>query len=353
MKKGFTLVEVLAVIVILGLLVVIISPVVNNLLGDSEDALYDKQVDSIVKATKKYMVEHSELLPENSDSKAIYINDLIDNGVIDKDKVINPKTKEEMNGCVVVSYNHEFNQYEYNYKDSCTITITFDPEGGSVSTTSKEVMIGKPYGELPTPTRDGYVFKGWRGKNMLNLHGRTLQTLDGGYANTAKRNFTGNGIYFSISANNYYTSSSNPIYNIDVEENNISHVTRGSGNYGYGIGVDIVILPNKTYTISCSPESQVVNRYGIFKKDGTFIKFAYGKPSVTFDSGEEAYWLLYVNSKDTSGQYDDGDTITNYNIQIEEGEVATSYEPYQEFTSDTIVDKGSNYVMHAIWEVAS
>ena len=54
MKKGFTLVEVLAVIVILGLLVAIISPVVNNLLGDSEDALYDKQINNLKKSNEIY-----------------------------------------------------------------------------------------------------------------------------------------------------------------------------------------------------------------------------------------------------------------------------------------------------------
>ena len=98
-RKGFTLVEVLAVVVLLGLLVAIIVPVVNNLLGDSEEALYNKQVDSIVFASKKYIVEHSELLPDEGGVNSIGITQLIDEGVIDKGNVINPKTKEQMNGC--------------------------------------------------------------------------------------------------------------------------------------------------------------------------------------------------------------------------------------------------------------
>ena len=347
MKKGFTLVEVLAVIVILGLLVVIISPVVNNLLGDSEDALYDKQVDSIVKATKKYMVEHSELLPENSDSKAIYINDLINKGVIDKDKVINPKTKEEMNGCVVVSYNHEFNQYEYNYKDSCTITITFDPEGGSVSTTSKEVMIGKPYGELPTPTRDGYVFKGWRGKNMLKLAGRSERNPGGSFYNTSKRNFTGNGIYKGITSNNYYLETNVVGYEIDDLNNVIKVTSKGSG---YGVGFDLKVTPNTQYTVSSTSPCNI--RLGQYQEDGTFITWnsataSQFKLNETFTTSNDTYWLLFTAATAAAN------SIEYTNVQIEKGEVATSYEPYQEFSSDTIVNKSSNYVMHAIWEVAS
>ena len=329
MKKGFTLVEVLAVIVILGLLVVIISPVVNNLLGDSEDALYDKQVDSIVKATKKYMVEHSELLPENSDSKAIYINDLIDNGVIDKDKVINPKTKEEMNGCVVVSYNHEFNQYEYNYKDSCTITITFDPEGGSVSTTSKEVMIGKPYGELPTPTRDGYRFLGWSGKNMLSKD----NTTNDNNANHTYIAFQDNSIIFDAS---------------NVEGNSMSWIY-------------LMIYKDKTRVLDGYKKTNVLGFYSnvldsndqyqfnrIVMKINTSKADAYMRIKNVFDENKKYTISFNVDELD----FDHARAVIS-NLQLEEGEVATEYEPFKQYSSDTIVDKGSDYVMHAIWEVAS
>lgn len=39
--------------------------------------------------------------------------------------------------------------------------VTFDPNGGTVSTKSKVVEYGSIYGALPTPTRDGYSFLGW------------------------------------------------------------------------------------------------------------------------------------------------------------------------------------------------
>ena len=40
-------------------------------------------------------------------------------------------------------------------------TITFEPNGGSVSGTSRVVTYGEAYGVLPEPTRDGYGFNGW------------------------------------------------------------------------------------------------------------------------------------------------------------------------------------------------
>ncbi|MGF6989667.1 putative repeat protein (TIGR02543 family) [Lachnospiraceae bacterium PM6-15] len=40
-------------------------------------------------------------------------------------------------------------------------TVTFNPNGGTVATSTKEVAKGLTYGTLPTPTRSGYTFKGW------------------------------------------------------------------------------------------------------------------------------------------------------------------------------------------------
>jgi len=41
------------------------------------------------------------------------------------------------------------------------ITVTFDPQGGSVSPTTKVVSQGGTYGTLPTPMRSGFTFEGW------------------------------------------------------------------------------------------------------------------------------------------------------------------------------------------------
>ena len=40
-------------------------------------------------------------------------------------------------------------------------TVTFNSNGGSVNSTSKTVINGKTYDDLPTPTRSGYTFDGW------------------------------------------------------------------------------------------------------------------------------------------------------------------------------------------------
>ena len=39
--------------------------------------------------------------------------------------------------------------------------VSFDANGGSVSTISKNAIFGSAYGELPVPTKTGYTFTGW------------------------------------------------------------------------------------------------------------------------------------------------------------------------------------------------
>ena len=61
-------------------------------------------------------------------------------------------------------------------------TITFNANGGSVSTTTKSVTYGQTYTDLPTPTRAGYEFKGWyksfSGTNDLINYGREYMYTD-------------------------------------------------------------------------------------------------------------------------------------------------------------------------------
>lgn len=47
------------------------------------------------------------------------------------------------------------------YFAQSSYTITFDANGGTVTTASKIVTNGNTYGDLPTPTRSGYSFDGW------------------------------------------------------------------------------------------------------------------------------------------------------------------------------------------------
>lgn len=49
----------------------------------------------------------------------------------------------------------------YAVWDAKSYVVTFNPQGGEVTPTSKDVVYNKEYGQLPTPTKQGYRFGGW------------------------------------------------------------------------------------------------------------------------------------------------------------------------------------------------
>jgi len=122
MKKGFTLVELLGVIAILGIIGIIAFPVVNSTIKESKQDSYNAQVALIEEAAQKWSVKNVEHLPETGDVLYIKLNDLITGGFIVKTnngKLINPLDNSEMTGCVKVIYLDEYNQYSYEYSEIC------------------------------------------------------------------------------------------------------------------------------------------------------------------------------------------------------------------------------------------
>ncbi len=118
--KGFTLVELLAVIVILGIISAIVAANITGVFGNSKTSLSDTQKSSILSAAKKYVIYNQSGLPldSNSSPKIITLSELASAGYIDSDTVIDPKTKKAIDGCVEVSYNDGTEQYNYKFKTS-------------------------------------------------------------------------------------------------------------------------------------------------------------------------------------------------------------------------------------------
>ncbi|MGN0798020.1 MAG: LamG-like jellyroll fold domain-containing protein [Christensenellales bacterium] len=70
--------------------------------------------------------------------------------------------------------------------------VSFDPNGGAVSTNSKIVKIGDSYGDLPVPTREGYTFGGWVNQGILPEEQSLIeQTVFTGKSLINKTTFTG------------------------------------------------------------------------------------------------------------------------------------------------------------------
>ena len=114
-KKGFTLVELLAVIVIILLLITIIAPKVFNQLNSAGNVTQTEQIKSLINVAKIY-VQKNNIDIDNNDYEIITIENIKNSGLINKNTVLDPKTKEELTGCIKVTNGN--NKYIYEYKEA-------------------------------------------------------------------------------------------------------------------------------------------------------------------------------------------------------------------------------------------
>lgn len=117
--KGFTLVELLAVIIILGIVISIATPIVINVIDSSSEKLYEEQVQLIENTTEKWVIEHTgEVEREESFSRCVSIEELQNGGYISAADVKNPKTGEKMSGGVRITYDVDHKQFKYEYEET-------------------------------------------------------------------------------------------------------------------------------------------------------------------------------------------------------------------------------------------
>lgn len=84
-KKGFTLIELIAVITLLALIVLVTVPVIINTLSNSEQKEYEDFEKLVINATELYVEQNRELFPalnQVSGSVTIDANTLISEGYL-------------------------------------------------------------------------------------------------------------------------------------------------------------------------------------------------------------------------------------------------------------------------------
>ena len=113
MKKGFTMIELLGVIVILAILLTVTFTSVSVIIKDSRNSVYKKQLNSILNAAYDWSLKHPNTLPKNKGEKTyIPLLQLQRSGYVDE--FINPKTKEKYPLDLIISIEYTGGNYRYN-----------------------------------------------------------------------------------------------------------------------------------------------------------------------------------------------------------------------------------------------
>ena len=149
-KRGFTLVELLAVIVILSLILTLSVPSLIGALKNNKEQALEKINELIILAAKDYVVDYHLTTPRD-----ISLSELCKNYL--DCPIINPVTNEEMNISVRVDVNKN-----YTIMNNQLIELKVVLNGGKLS---KDISGGyAPNTEiiLENPTRENYGFAGWK-----------------------------------------------------------------------------------------------------------------------------------------------------------------------------------------------
>ena len=114
-KKGFTIVELLGIIIILGIILTIAIPLTNKIINNAEDESYNLLVSNLKGASEDYLADNMSLIPENEGDKIIItLEDLVNGNYLDPD-VENPKTHKKISyteSTITITYIN--GSYDYN-----------------------------------------------------------------------------------------------------------------------------------------------------------------------------------------------------------------------------------------------
>lgn len=113
--KGFTLIELMGVVILIGILALITVPVINGVIQSSRESALKTQKALIEKAGKSWAIEHVVELNE-LDVWCITVNSLIRMGYLEGQEVIDPTTNETLEGSVKISYTN--NNYDVSFISS-------------------------------------------------------------------------------------------------------------------------------------------------------------------------------------------------------------------------------------------
>lgn len=317
-NKGFTLLELLGVVIILGALSLITFPIILNQIKNAKQGIKDSTKALIIDAAKDYYEDNS-----NNYDRVEGMTYCIDIETLTDENYLNKNLKDEnlnnMDTSEKVKMFYHNDKFNYEVVDKCTnYTVTFDANGGTVGVESKKVTQDSVYGTLPTPTREGYTFMGWNGKNMLNVDDATNGCLID----------NGDGTY-TMWYNNICRLSEK--INISIEANRTIVMSYDLIEY------------NGTYRIPLQIFGKYINIDFFYLDfiDNTETTKNVGKKYITQDVSN---LTIYQEGSQPVGTY------TKFtNLQLEVGDTATEYEPYY-VTSKTKVTRNYDHTLKAIWK---
>ena len=196
MKKAFTLIEMLAVIIVISIIMLILIPVVTRNLSDSKENVYNNLINKMISATSDWMIKNSDDLPEEGESISITLGMLQSEGLISTD-LKNPKTDNLFPSDMVINIAYvkankdnpklEYGKYKGDY--SIVVDINSGTEIKDIKDEYTIVELGSTDEEV-----DSIVYKD-KENSDITLKEYSIQYVNNGL-NVEKIDSNKSGIYY-------------------------------------------------------------------------------------------------------------------------------------------------------------
>ena len=116
-RKGFTLIELLSVLVLLGMISLITIPVVDKILKENREKLYQTNIKMIEDGAKSWAANNIFDLPKEGEEIVLTVCDLEKSGFIEID-VRNPKNGELFYKDSYVTITKDDYGFNYDYNEN-------------------------------------------------------------------------------------------------------------------------------------------------------------------------------------------------------------------------------------------
>lgn len=179
-KRGFTLVELLAVIIIIAIVALIIFPIVTKEIAKSKKDLYEIQVENIIKAAKDMVLDGAVTLDENHIVPTLISIEEMQTAT-NKDNVTyleagtikNPTDSTDMKGTVIISYDEKTSSYTYEYQEKTKAELSnliVTPAAKTIIAKENILSNEQESGLFEDVTNHKYVYRGENPNNFLKIN---------------------------------------------------------------------------------------------------------------------------------------------------------------------------------------
>lgn len=221
------------------------------------------------------------------------------------------------------------------------VLVSFDGNGGEVSSSSKELIVNRAYGELPMPVREGYNFSGWstevNGKEFITEN--SIVSIASDHTLYAQWNVKSYTVRFNANGGEGTMADQIIKYDAIVSLSQNAFTKTGYKFLGWALSSDGEKVYNDMENVVNLKLDGVVDLYALWVEDSYTVSFDYNGGSGSVNSMQviygEPYGVLpeypYKQDHIFSGWY-------------------TSASGGTQVLSTSIVNTQGNHTLYAQWE---